>query len=66
MITTNVFTPIPENHYILRNYNGFRLLFARTVYHGTESILYLGSEIQDIAPAELKKMPNPLTVLKNL
>ena len=59
MITTNVFTPIPENHYIFRNYNGFRLLFARTVYHGTESILYLGSEIQDIVPPELKKCPIP-------
>ena len=38
MITANVFTTIPENHYNLRNYNGFRLPFARTIYHGTESI----------------------------
>ena len=29
MITTNVFTPIPENHYIFRNYNGFRLLLCK-------------------------------------
>ena len=34
MITANVFTTIPVNHYNLRNYNGFRLHFARTVYHG--------------------------------
>ena len=38
MITANVFTTILENHYNLRNYNGFRLAFARTVHHGTERI----------------------------
>ena len=65
MITANVFTTIPENHYNLRNYNGFRLPFARTVYHGTESISYLEPRIWDNVPIKLKK-PNPLTVLKNL
>ena len=54
MITANVFTTIPENHYNLRNYHGFRLPFARTVYHGTESISYLGPKIWDIVPTELK------------
>ena len=54
MITANVFTTIPENHYNLRNYNCFRLPFARTVYHGTESISYLGPKIWDIVPVELK------------
>ena len=52
MITANVFTTIPENHYNLRNYNGFRLHFARTVCHGTESISYLGPKIWDIVPTE--------------
>ena len=42
MITANVFTAIPENHYNLRNYNGFRLPCTRTIYHDTESISYLG------------------------
>ena len=56
MITANVFTTIPENHYNLRNYNGFRLPFARTVYHGTESISYLGPKIWNIVPAELKNV----------
>ena len=41
IITANVFTTIPENHYNLRNYIGFRLPFARAVYHGFESTLYL-------------------------
>ena len=54
MIAANVFTTIPENHYNLRNYNGFRLPFARAVYHGTESISYLGPKIWDIVPIELK------------
>ena len=54
MITANVFTTIPENHYNLRNYNGFRLPFARTVYHDTESISYLGLKIWDIVPTGLK------------
>ena len=44
MITANIFTTISENYYNLRSYNGFRLTFARTVYHGTESILDLGQK----------------------
>ena len=31
MVAANVFTTIPENHYNLRNYNGFGSPFARTV-----------------------------------
>ena len=54
MITANVFTTIPENHYNFRNYNGFRLPFPRTFYHGTECISYLGPKIWDIVPIELK------------
>ena len=54
MITANVFTTIPENHYNLRNYNGFRLPFSRTFYHGTECISYLGPKIWNIVPIELK------------
>ena len=54
MITANVFTTIPENHYNIRNYNVSRLSFARTVYHDTESISHLGPKIWDIAPTEIK------------
>ena len=54
MITANAFTTILENHYNPRNYTGFRLPFARTVYHGTESISYLGPRIWDIVPIKLK------------
>ena len=55
MITANVFCPNHENHYNLRNHSDFRVPFARTVYHGTESISYLGPKIWDIVPAELKQ-----------
>ena len=41
-ITANIFGTMLENHYNLRNYNDFRISFARTLYHGTESISYLG------------------------
>ena len=44
-IAANIFGTIPENHYNLRNYNDFRIPFTRTVYHGTESISYLGLKI---------------------
>ena len=54
MITANIFTTIPENYYNLRSYNGFRLTFARTVYHGTESILDLVPKIWDNVPIGLK------------
>ena len=56
MITANVFTTITESHYDLRNYDGFRLPFARIVYHGTESIPYLGPKIWDIVLIELKNV----------
>ena len=55
MITANAFCPNPENRYNLRNHSDFRVPFARTVYHGTESISYLGPKIWDIVPAELKQ-----------
>ena len=51
-ITANIFGTMPENHYNLRNYNDFRIAFARTVYHGTESISYLGPKIRDIISVE--------------
>ena len=55
MITANVFTRMPENHYNFRHRSDFIVSFARTVYHGTESISYLRPKIWDIVPSELKK-----------
>ena len=50
MITANVFTIIPENHFNILNYNGFRFSFAKKFFHGTEGISYLGPKIWDIVP----------------
>ena len=41
-IVSNIFTQRTQNHYSLRNASYFQIPFARTVYHGTESISYLG------------------------
>ena len=54
MIIANVFITIPENHYNLCSYNGFRLPFVRAVYHSTESVSYLGPKIWDNVPIELR------------
>ena len=53
-ILSNIFTQRTQNHYSLRNASDFQIPFVRTVYHGTESISYLGPEIWDIVPAEMK------------
>ena len=55
MITANVFTAKPENHYNLRNYDGFRLSFVKAVYHGTESISYLGQKYEILFLQNFKK-----------
>ena len=56
LITANIFSTIPENHYNLRKFMGFGLPFARTVYSGNENISYLWPKICDIVPIE---MSNP-------
>ena len=38
----------------LRNHNEVRVPFARAVYHGPESISYLGPKIWDIVPKKIK------------
>ena len=55
MITTNMFLEAPGKHYNIRNHIGFSVPFARTIYHGTESISYLGSKASAITPKELKE-----------
>lgn len=54
--TTNVFCTTHENHYNLCNLNDFKVPFARTVYHGTETISYLWPKIWDTVPTELKQV----------
>ena len=55
MITVNVFTRMPENYYNFQHRSDFIAPFARTVFHGTDSISFLGQKVRDIAPSQLKK-----------
>ena len=47
-----------ENHYILRNASDFSRPIVKSVYHGTESISFLGPKIWDILPETLKNIEN--------
>ena len=53
-ILSNIYTQRTQNHYSLQNASDFQIPFVQTVYHGTESISYLGPKIWDIVPAEMK------------
>ena len=54
MIAGSIFCATSESHYNIHNHNDFRVPFARTVCHGTESVSYLGPKIRDIVATELK------------
>ena len=53
-IIKEIFTPkaIP---YDLRNYNSFKRRRVNSVWHGTESVSYLGPKIRDLVPSEIKE-----------
>ena len=55
-ITCDIFTQRINNHHNLRHINHFETSFVRTVYNGTESVLYLGPKIWDIVPEEYKTL----------
>ena len=52
---TEIFARETESHYNLRRCNDFRIPSIRTVYHGRESISFLGSKIWNILPDEIKQ-----------
>ena len=54
-ITSDIFKERTNNQYNLRNRNDFVIPRVHTVYHGTESIIYLGPKIWDIFPEEIKQ-----------
>ena len=54
-ITSDIFKERTNNRYNLRNRNDFVIPRVHTVYHGTESITYLGPKIWDIVPEEIKQ-----------
>ena len=57
MFKTNLLRQISSDKELLenlRNHNEVRVPFARAVYHGPESISYLGPKIWDIVPKKIK------------
>ena len=54
----NIFKLRTEIPYNLRNISEFSRPIVNSVYHGTESISYLGPKIWDILPQELKVIDN--------
>ena len=57
-IMDNVFKLRTENPYSLRQVSEFSRPIVKTVYHGTESLSYLGPKIWDILPEKLRNMDN--------
>ena len=52
---TEIFARETEPHYNLRRCSDFRIPSIRTVYHGSESISFLGPKIWNILPDEIKQ-----------
>ena len=57
-IITELFEHKEEHYYNLRNNAGFAIPAIRTVYHGSESISYLGLKIWNILPDRFKNANN--------
>ena len=53
-IASDIFMKRTKNHYNLRNGPNFLTPQINSVFHGTESISYLGPKIWDIVPEEFK------------
>ena len=53
-IITELFEHKEQHYYNLRNNAEFAIPAIRTVYHGSESISYLGPKIWNILPDRLK------------
>ena len=49
------FLLVKQSHYNLRRCNDFRITSICTVYHGSESISFLGPKIWNILPDEIKQ-----------
>ena len=55
---SNMFKLKAENSYNLRQISEFSRPMVKSVYHGTESISYLGPKKWDILPEKLKNIDN--------
>ena len=57
-LISNMFKLKAEDSYNLRQVSEFSRSMVKSVYHGTESISYLGRKICDILPEKLKNIDN--------
>ena len=57
-LMNNIFKLKTENSYNLRQVSEFSRPMIKNVYHGTESISYLGPKVWDILPEKLKNTDN--------
>ena len=57
-LMNNIFKLNAEHSYNLGQVSEFSRPLVKTVYHGTESISYLGPKIWDILPEKLKSIDN--------
>ena len=63
-IMDNVFRLRTDNPYNLRQASEFSRPIVKTVYHGSESISYLGPKIWDMLPENLRNIENLETAKK--
>ena len=63
-VVSNIFTQKNRHSYDLRFNSQFSRPHVRSVFHGTQSISYLGPVIWDILPDSYKNLPN-FSVFKN-
>ena len=54
-IVSDIFTQTTQ-HYNFRQNRDFRIRSVKSVYHGSESISYLGPKIREIVPAKIKQI----------
>ena len=62
----NVFRLRTDNPYNLRQAFEFSRPIVKTIYHGSESISYLGPKIWDMLPESLRNMENLETFKKEI
>ena len=55
-IVTEIFPFRPQDQYNLRSWSDFTLTIVRTVNYGIESIRYLGPQIWESIPANIKEV----------
>ena len=57
-LMNNIFKLRAENPYNLRHVSEFSRPMVKSLYHGTESISYLGTKIWDMLPEKLRNIEN--------